>query len=53
MRVTTLEEDFFGEALTPAERLLAGIPLVLGAVGHVLLGTVAVLLLYVLVTAAP
>lgn len=52
MSVTTLEEDVFGEALTPVERVLAGVPVVLGALGHLLLGTVAVLLLYGLLTTA-
>jgi hypothetical protein len=51
MTVAELEEDFFGEPLTPVERVLAGIPAVVGAVGHVLLGATAVLLLYVLLTA--
>ncbi|NHX35003.1 MULTISPECIES: hypothetical protein [Halolamina] len=51
MALTTLEEEFFGEPLTPVERVLAGIPAVLGAVGHLLLASTAVLLLYVLVTA--
>lgn len=53
MTPSTLEADFFGEPLTPTERLLAGIEVALGVVGHVLLASTAVLLLYVLVTAGP
>ncbi len=48
MAIKTVESEFFGEALTPAERLVAGITVALGVAGHLLLGTVAVLLLYVL-----
>lgn len=50
MALKTLEAEFFGAPLTPAERVLAGIPAVIGVVGHLLLASTAVLLLYVLVT---
>jgi len=50
MTIATLEEDVFGDALTPLERIAAGIPAVLAAAGHVLLVAVAALLVFVLVT---
>lgn len=52
MKIATLERDVFGEPLTPATRFVVGVTTVLAIVGHILLGSVAVLLLYVLVTAA-
>jgi len=51
MSIATLEEDVFGEPLTPFERLAAGIPAALAAAGHVLLVAAAALLVFVLVTA--
>lgn len=50
MEIAAFERDVFGEPLTPATRFVAGVTFVLAVVGHLLLGSVAVLFLYVLVT---
>lgn len=52
MSIAAFERDVFGEPLTPATRFVAGVTFGLGAVGHVLLGSVAALFLYVLLTTA-
>ncbi|GAB7014024.1 hypothetical protein [Halolamina salina] len=52
MSIATLEEDVFGDALTPLERIAAGIPAALAAAGHVLLFVATALFVFVLATGA-
>jgi hypothetical protein len=46
MAITTAERELFGEPLTPVERATSGLIAAVGAVGHLLLVAVVLLLLY-------
>lgn len=50
MSIATLEEEAFGKQLTVVERAMCGIVAAAGAVGHIILGTAAVVFLYLIVT---
>ncbi|WP_198951546.1 MULTISPECIES: hypothetical protein [Halorubrum] len=52
MSVSTVERDIFGDSLAPIERLVCGLIVAVGAIGHAALGAAAVLLFYAVVTTA-
>ncbi|MFB6173582.1 MAG: hypothetical protein ABEI39_02975 [Halobacteriales archaeon] len=52
MTVEQLERETLGQPLEPADRLVAGVIAVVGAVGHAALGLAVLTLLYALVVVA-
>ncbi len=48
MSVTTFERQTFGEPLTAVERLIGGVVVAAGAIGHIALGLTAAVFLYAL-----
>lgn len=52
MTLEQTEREIFGQALKPLDRLVAGVIVGVGALGHVLLGVTALTLLYALVVVA-
>lgn len=52
MSISTIERETFGAPLAPLERLVIGLVVVVGAVGHAALAASVVWFLYVLATLA-
>lgn len=48
MSIADLERDVFGQALQPIDRVVAGLVVVAGGIGHAALGAAALLLFDVL-----